>query len=94
MWERTYKAWKDKGVEFVGVAVLAGKDQSRRFVDRHNLTFPNGWDGQGQIARAYNFTSQPYWAVINKDGALVRSGFGPRNENELLTTLRSLTGQQ
>lgn len=94
MWERTYKAWKGRGVEFVGVGMLAGKEQSRGFVQRHGLTFPNGWDGQGQIARAYGFTYQPYWAAINKDGVLVRSGFGPRNENELVTTLRSLTGQQ
>jgi hypothetical protein len=94
VWERTYKAWKDRGVEFVGVALLAPKDSSHGFVRRHRLTFPNGWDGQGRIARAYGFTYQPFWAVIGKDGTLVRSGFGPRNENELIAVLRSLTGQQ
>ena len=78
----------------MGVAVLAPRDQSRGFVQRHGLTFPNGWDGRGQIARAYNFTYQPFWAVIGKDGMLLRSGFGPRNENELVATLRSLTGRQ
>jgi peroxiredoxin len=93
VWERTYKAWKGRGVEFVGVGLLAGKEQSRAFVQRHSLTFPNGWDGQGTVAKAYNFTYQPYWAVINRDHQLVRSGFGPRNENELVTAIRSLTGQ-
>jgi peroxiredoxin len=91
VWERLYKEWKGKGVEFVGIGVLDGKDRSADFVKRHGLTFPNGWDGDGRIARSYGFTYQPFWAVINKDGQLLRRGFGPSSENELVSTIRSVT---
>jgi cytochrome c biogenesis protein CcmG, thiol:disulfide interchange protein DsbE len=90
VWERVYKEWKDKGVEFVGIGLLASREKSREFVDRHKLTFPNGYDGAGRIARQYGFTYQPHWAVVNKDGQLVRSGFGPRSEDDLVSTIRSL----
>ncbi len=85
-----YRQWKDRGVEFVGVGLLDSREKSKDFVDRHRLSFPNGFDGNGSIARSYGFTYQPYWAVINQQGLLVRSGFGPRNEEELVSTLRTL----
>ncbi len=93
MWERLYKEWKGKGVEFVGIGVLDGKEKSYGFVQRHNLTFPNGWDGDGKIAKLYGFTYQPYWAVISKDGTLLQSAFGPRSENELVAAIKSVTGR-
>lgn len=91
MWERAYREWKDRGVEFVGIGLLSSREKSKEFVDRHRLTFPNGFDGNGRVARLYGFRTQPYWAVIDRDGLLVRSGFGPRNEEELVSTLRTVT---
>jgi peroxiredoxin len=91
VWERVYSEWKDRGVEFVGIGLLSSRERSKEFVDRHRLTFPNGFDGNGRIARAYGFRTQPYWAVIDREGRLQRSGFGPRNEEELTSTLRTVT---
>lgn len=91
MWERLYKEWKGRGVEFVGIGVLDGREQSRSFVQRHHLTFPNGWDGGGTIARAYGFTYQPYWAVISRDGMLRHASFGPANEQELVAAIKSVS---
>ncbi len=91
MWERVYGEWKDRGVEFVGIGLLSSREKSKEFVDRHRLTFPNGFDANGRIAQAYGFRTQPYWAVIDREGRLLRSGFGPRNEEELTSTLRTVT---
>ncbi|HEY3116647.1 MAG TPA: TlpA disulfide reductase family protein [Chloroflexota bacterium] len=93
VWERVYKEWKGKGIEFVGIGLLDSREKSADFPKRHGLTFPNGWDGDGTIARAYGFTHQPYWAAIAKDGALVKTGFGPRGEQELVTMVKTLLGQ-
>lgn len=60
---------------------------------RHGLTFPNGYDGDGKIARAYGFTYQPFWAVIAKDGTLLRAGYGPSSDEELLAAVRAVTGR-
>lgn len=60
---------------------------------RHGLSFPNGYDGDGKIARAYGFTYQPYWAVIARGGTLLRAGYGPNSEEELLAAIRTVTGR-
>lgn len=90
MWERVYRTWKGKGVEFVGIGLLDDRDKSQAFVDRHKLTFPNGWDGDGKIARAYGFSYQPYWAAVTRDGALVFARHGPSGEDDLTSTIKSL----
>lgn len=93
MWERVYKQWKGKGVEFVGIGLLDTKERTQSFVERHKLTFPNGYDADGRIARSYGFTYQPYWAVVDRDGRLERSGFGPRGEEDLVSVVRTLSGR-
>jgi peroxiredoxin len=78
-------------VEFVGIGLLDSRQACLAFVRRHGLTFPNGYDGSGSIAKLYGFTHQPYWAVIDRDGMLQRAGFGPAGEQDLLGALRVLT---
>jgi len=84
VWERTYKQLKaqNKSFEFVGVGLLDSEQNSRGFVARHALTFPNLYDANGDIARAYGFTSQPYTAWIDAAGNVVRQGRGPTTEAE------------
>jgi hypothetical protein len=78
-------------VRFVGVGVLDSKAACLGFVRRHGLTFANGYDGEGRVAKLYGFTYQPFWAVIAKNGTLVKAGFGPSGEAELVSMLRSIT---
>ena len=88
-----YKEWRQAGVKFVGVGLLDSEAACRAFVQRHHLTFPNGYDGDGKIARLYGFTYQPYWAVIDDQGRLLRAGNGPQDENELVATIKTLPGR-
>ena len=85
-----YGEWKGRGVKFVGIGVLDTKEACQAFVRRHHLSFPNAYDGDGSVARQYGFTYQPYWAVIDKDGRLLQTGFGPTGEEELVATIRHL----
>lgn len=80
-------------MEFVGIGLLDSREKSLGFVQRHKLTFPNGYDGSGRIARAYGFVYQPWWAVITKDGMLLSTGRGPASEEELAATVRTLVGR-
>jgi peroxiredoxin len=83
VWERIYKELKvaRKNVEFVGVAVADGETRSRSFVDRHKLSFPNVYDGDGRVARSFGFLGQPYSAWIDAHGNVIRQGFGPVEES-------------
>jgi hypothetical protein len=80
-------------VQFVGIGLLASKGEAVEFVRRHALTFPNGYDGTGRVAKLYGFSHQPYWAVIARDGTLIKAGFGPAGEEELVSTVRQLSGR-
>lgn len=80
-------------MKFVGIGLLDTKEACQAFVRRHHLSFPNGYDRDGSVARRYGFTYQPYWAVIDKDGRLLKSGFGPATEDELVATIKNLTGR-
>ncbi len=85
-----HKKTQGSGVEFVGIGLLDSESACRAFVKRYHLSFPNGYDGNGRVAKAYGFTYQPYWAVISRDGLLLRTGYGPASEAELTTAVQSL----
>jgi len=89
-WERAYQRWQGKGVEIVGFGLLDSKPAVEAFVQRYHLTFPNGYDDNGRIAQSYGFTVQPFWAVISKDGTLLRAEYGPSSEQALEATIETL----
>ena len=93
MWEREYEAWKGSGVRFVGIGLLDTREACREFARRYHLTFPNGYDGDGRVAKLYGFTYQPYWAVVDRNGRLVRAEHGPSSDGELVSTIKALTGR-
>lgn len=90
MWERAYSEAKVKGVGMLGIGLLDNRQACQAFVRRHHLSFPNAYDGDERVAKAYGFTYQPYWAVISRTGTLVRSGYGPEGETELRRTIDAL----
>ncbi len=89
-WERAYGEAKAKGVAVLGIGLLDGREACRGFVTRYHLTFPNAYDADGRVAKAYGFTYQPYWAVISRAGVLVRHEYGPTSQAELRTTIDML----
>ena len=88
-----YEQWKPSGVKLVGIGLLDKKEACQAFAKRYHLSFPNGYDGDGKIAKLYGFTYQPYWAVIDRDGRLRTAGFGPANAEALVTAIKQLAGR-
>lgn len=88
-----YEAWKTSGVKLVGIGLLDSKQACQAFARRHGLTFPNAYDPGGKAARSYGFTDQPFWAVIDRHGDLLKTGFGPRDERELVSTIKALAAR-
>ena len=74
----------------LGIGLLDNRQACERFARRYHLSFPNAYDGDGRVARAYGFTYQPYWAVISRTGTVVRSGYGPGDEAELRAAMATL----
>ncbi len=58
------------GNEFPGqTAVAIG-------VKDYKIIYPVVDDAQQQVYKAYGITAQPSWALIGKDGGLIRRGVG------------------
>lgn len=91
-WERAYEQTKQSGVKIVGVGVMGSRQACQEFVWRFGLKFPNGFDPNGDVARLFEFSYQPYLAVIDRDGKLIRAGF-LGDARDLDSTLKALAGK-
>lgn len=92
-WQREYREWQGKGVALVGIGLLDNRPAVVQFVRQYHLTFPIGYDADGRIAKAYGFTVQPFWALIARDGTLLRASYGPSDGSELDAAIRSLVSK-
>lgn len=69
--ENTWRKYKDRGVVFVGVDYVDTESEARAFMQRFNITYPNGPDLGTKIAQAYRVKGVPETVVINKSGKVV-----------------------
>src|SRR5919199_2228099 len=69
--ERQWRAWKDKGVVFVGVDEIDDPTTAtpRNFLKKYGVTYPNGWD-PGYVDVEYGTTGQPETFIITPRGSI------------------------
>lgn len=77
----------------IGIGLLDTRRACEGFVRRYHLSFPNAYDGDERVAKAYGFPYQPYWAVISRTGTLMRTGYGPPSEADPVRTIDTLARQ-
>jgi cytochrome c biogenesis protein CcmG, thiol:disulfide interchange protein DsbE len=81
--EKNYLAFRDKGVEFIGVAVQDSPSDARAFVKEFKWTFSVGLDESGDIADEYKIYGVPKTLVAGKDGKLIFTHTGAVSSEEL-----------
>ena len=86
--ERTWLAYRDQGVVFVGVAVQDYEPDSRAFVEETGVTYPIGMDRTGRIVRSYRPTSMPTTFLIDREGVISRRISNYANEGMLKIFLK------
>lgn len=82
--ERTYQAYRERGVIFVGLALQDDPESSRAFVRELGITYPTGPDAGNEIALRYQVTGLPTTVFIRRDGTIARKWTGPLTEQQLL----------
>ena len=82
--EKTYRAYQDRGVVFVGAAVEDDLMSAREFARHLGITYPLGLDEGGAIARSYRLLGLPGTMFISRDGRLVRRWAGILDERQLI----------
>jgi thiol-disulfide isomerase/thioredoxin len=89
---RTHKEWRDRGVEFVGIAVWDERDDVEDFIQRNGIEYINGIDS-GRILIDWGVRGIPEKFFVNAEGEVVRKIVGPNTEATLSRILTELTDE-
>lgn len=83
MLQRTFEAYQDQGVLFVGIDVQDPEDDALAFVAEFGITYPSVVDMRGEMEVAYRIQGVPETFVIGKDGNIVKFFFAQPPEADL-----------
>jgi cytochrome c biogenesis protein CcmG/thiol:disulfide interchange protein DsbE len=64
-------------VEFVGIAWTDTESASKAYMDKFDITYPNGPDLGTRISQAYRTTGVPETYILSRDGVLMYKKFSP-----------------
>ena len=81
-----YEQYKDKGFEILGVSIDKDKSKWSKSVEQKKLPWKNVWttDAGAKVSSLYNFSSIPYFVLLNKKGEIIAEGFSIRKLEGLL----------
>lgn len=88
--ERAYRKYRSRGVEFVGIQVLDTEADVRRFLKAHGATYPAGLDPNLTIANRFGFQRTPYTIVISRKGEMMARIHGSADETRLAKVIEPL----
>ena len=92
---QVYREYQDRGVQFIGVAVLLPTDRPgdlEEYVEHFQITYPNVVDDQGKVTIEYGVYGFPDKFFISRDGNVVRRFVGPTTPEALREVLDELLG--
>jgi cytochrome c biogenesis protein CcmG/thiol:disulfide interchange protein DsbE len=88
--ERTWRAFKDQGVVFLGVNIQDREQDARKYIQEFDITYPNGPDPTGEISIDYGVSGIPVTFFISRDGQIVRRWVGAINERVLISAIEEI----
>ncbi|MDM8519705.1 TlpA disulfide reductase family protein [Anaerolineales bacterium HSG6] len=91
--EQIWRDYKDKGVIFIGVDHLDTEKPALEYIERYNITYPNGPDLGDKISQEYAITGVPETFFIDKEGNIAHVQIGPIKHHSLITLLDKLVAQ-
>ena len=69
--EATWQKYKDKGVVFVGVDYLDQDPAAKRYLQKFDISYPNGPDLASKISKRYTIRGVPETFFIDPEGKIV-----------------------
>lgn len=87
---QVYGEYRDRGVEFIGIAIWDGAQSAEDFVDEFDVPYPAGVDSDGIITIDYGIKGIPEKIFIDADGVIRKKFVGPMDAATLRATLHSL----
>ena len=93
MLEGLWREYQGQGVVFVGVAYADVESNARAFLDKFDVTYPNGPDLGIRISREYGMQGVPEKFFIDKRGQIRAVVIGPGGEAEYRQQLEALLAE-
>lgn len=82
--EAAWRQYKDRGIVFVGVDYLDQDPAAKRYLQKFNITYPNGPDLASKISKRYAIRGVPETFFIDPQGQIVGCRWiGPLTDAEL-----------
>ncbi|MDA0677235.1 MAG: redoxin domain-containing protein [Chloroflexi bacterium] len=85
-----YRTWRERGVEFIGIAIWDDREPVQQFIDSYGIEYVNGLDS-GRIAVDWGVRGIPEKFFVTADGRVVKKVVGPNTERTLTDILTALT---
>ncbi len=80
------------GIDVIGVSQFNTTEGATvEFVERNELTFPNVYDAQAQLAGAYGIRGVPSYVFIDKQGRIAHVSAGARGVDLIESWLNQLS---
>lgn len=82
--EAAWRQYRDRGIVFVGVDYLDQDPAAKRYLQKFDVTYPNGPDLASRISKRYTIRGVPETFFIDPQGKIVGCRkVGPLTESEL-----------
>ena len=91
--ESGFRQWRDRGVMVVGVDIQDTTEAAQKFVNRFELTFPNGRDHNGRVSIDYGVYGVPETFFIDRQGRIRLKHVGAVTEDVFRTTVERLLAE-
>ncbi len=88
--ETTYRAYQERHVVFVGVAVQDDPGSAQAFLNELGISYPAGLDEGNEIALRYQLAGLPTTIFISSDGEVARRVAGPISEKHLIAFVEEI----
>jgi len=92
--EQAWRDYRDRGVWFIGVDYLDIDTEGLAYLERFDITYPNGPDIGSRIFQDYQCTGVPETFFIDQNGIIRHVQIGPLTEPELYGLLDRLLASE
>ena len=92
--ELAYQLYKDQGVEFLGVDYVDTETEALAYLDKFDITYPNGPDLGTYISQSYRMRGVPETYIVGPDGKISAVHIGPYTSlDQIVAQLDQALGQ-
>ncbi len=88
--ERTWRAYKNRGVIFIGVDIQDREEDALNYIREFDITYPNGPDPTGEITIDYGVSGLPVTFFVARDGEVVRRWVGAIEQSVLIRSIEEI----